>query len=212
MAGENALLSVYDKTGIVDFAAVLHELKWNLFASGGTAKQVDEAGIPVEDVAELVGGEAILGHRVVTLSREVHAGLLADQRSDMQIEELESLGIPFLGLVAVDMYPLREAIAAGLSEPEVTEKTDVGGPTMLHSAAKGRRIALSLAPQRAVVGDWLKGDRSDDENIRRILAATAEGESASYIKASEDYLRGLVEKEAPQSTYAGRLRQIGKFR
>jgi AICAR transformylase/IMP cyclohydrolase PurH len=74
----NALLSVYDKTGIAEFAKGLHELGWNIISSGGTAKVVAEAGVPVTDVAELVGGEAILGHRVVTLSREVHSGLLAD--------------------------------------------------------------------------------------------------------------------------------------
>ena len=72
-----ALLSVYDKTGIVEFGQELVQLGWAIYSSGGTAKVLTDAGVPVADVAELVGGGAILGHRVVTLSREVHAGLLA---------------------------------------------------------------------------------------------------------------------------------------
>ncbi|KKQ39082.1 MAG: Bifunctional purine biosynthesis protein PurH [Candidatus Moranbacteria bacterium GW2011_GWC2_37_73] len=77
MNRKNALLSVYNKTGIVEFAGSLVELGWTLYSSGGTAKAIATAGIPVQDVSTLVGGEAILDHRVVTLSREVHAGLLA---------------------------------------------------------------------------------------------------------------------------------------
>ncbi|QQS18123.1 hypothetical protein IPL68_05810 [Candidatus Saccharibacteria bacterium] len=110
---QNALLSVYDKTGIAEFAKGLHELGWNIISSGGTAKVVAEAGVPVTDVAELVGGEAILGHRVVTLSREIHSGLLADAEKPEDLAELKERGIPFIDLVAVDMYPLEEEIASG---------------------------------------------------------------------------------------------------
>ena len=83
---ENALISVCNKEGIVEFAQGLYELDVNIFASGGTAKEIAESGVPVTDVAELVGGEAILEHRVVTLSREIHAGLLEDKRNDMHVD------------------------------------------------------------------------------------------------------------------------------
>ncbi len=204
---ENALMSVFNKEGIVEFAAGLHDLKVNLFASGGTAKQIDEAGIPVSDVAELVGGDAILEHRVVTLSREIHAGLLADQRSDMHIKELESLGIPLLGLVCVDMYPLKAAIEEGLDEEAVIEKTDVGGPTMLHSAAKGRRITLSQQSQRRVILEWLNEGQPDEENVLRTLAAVAEQEVSDYIGESARYLGSLVMEQPPQSSYESMLRE-----
>lgn len=95
MSRKNALLSVYNKGGIVEFAQELIRLGWRIFASGGTAKALAAAGVEVTDVAELVGGGAILEHRVVTLSREVHAGLLA-RNVAADLEELDKLGIPFL--------------------------------------------------------------------------------------------------------------------
>jgi phosphoribosylaminoimidazolecarboxamide formyltransferase/IMP cyclohydrolase len=204
---ENALLSVYNKEGIVDFAAGLHEMDVNLFASGGTANAIDKAGIPVRDVAELVGGDAILRHRVVTLSREIHGGLLADPTVDIDVNDMEREGIPWLDVVCTDMYPLREAIAAGESETTVTETTDVGGPTMLHSAAKGRRIVLSRADQRPVVLEWLQEGRPDEENVRRTLAAVAEREAADYLTASAEYLVNLSMSQPPTSSYAAMLQQ-----
>ena len=105
---QNALISVYDKTGIEEFAGGLEDLGWHLYASGGTAKRIESAGVNVTDVAEIAGGDAILGHRVVTLSREVYAGLLADTKKPKDVEELGRLGIPLIGLACVDMYPLRK--------------------------------------------------------------------------------------------------------
>ena len=203
----NALISVYNKDGIVPFAQGLHELDWNIYASGGTARQINEAGVPVTDVAELVGGDAILEHRVVTLSREIHAGLLADPRSDLHIEELERLGIPLLGVVCVDMYPLRDAISSGADEQGVIEKTDVGGPTMLHSAAKGRRIVLSQQAQRGVVLEWLREGRPDEEDVLRTLAAVAEQEVSAYIGESARFLGALALQSKPKSSFAAALRR-----
>lgn len=188
---KNALLSVYDKTGIAEFAAGLHKLGWNIYSSGGTAEAVRKAGVPVTDVAELVGGGAILGHRVVTLSREVHSGLLADLNSDADLAELENLGIPLIDLVAVDMYPLEEEIKSGEATVEsVREKTDIGGPTMLRAAAKGQRIVLSAAEQRAEVLQWLQDGMPDESDFRAKLAARAEYECARYIMLSALNLGG----------------------
>lgn len=187
MEKKNALLSVYHKTGIVAFASSLVELGWTLYSSGGTAKEISAAGIPVQDVSALVGGEAILGHRVVTLSREVHAGLLA-RDLDMDIEELEKLGIPWLDLVCVDMYPLKEEIAKSDSTPEsVIEKTDIGGPTMLRSAAKGRRIVMCDPADRMPVIQWLKDGEPDRSSFITSLAAKAEAAVADYCISSATY-------------------------
>lgn len=118
MARRTALLSVYHKEGIVDFARELAALDFDILASGGTAKTLADASIPVRNVAELVGGGAILGHRVVTLAREIYAGLLArDTEEDRQ--ELERLGIPRIDLVCVDLYPLEEELA----NPEATRES-----------------------------------------------------------------------------------------
>src|SRR5579884_726647 len=158
-----ALLSVYDKTGIVEFARGLTELGWQLYASGGTAKAIAEAGLSVRDVTELVGGEAILGHRVVTLSREISAGLLADKNSSEDLTEMKKLGLPIIDLVCVDMYPLEETTnKVGSTKEEVILKTDIGGPTMLRAAAKGRRIVVSYAHQRQPVLAWLKAGKPDE--------------------------------------------------
>ena len=182
-----ALLSVYDKTGIVDFARGLADSGWTIYASGGTAKAIEEAGIEVSDVAGLVGGSAILGHRVVTLSREISAGLLADKSTQEDLAEMAKLGLPVIDLVCVDMYPLEQAIAEG---GDIIEKTDIGGPTMLRAAAKGRRIVLSHAEQRQPVLDWLKAGKPDKETFINELAARAEYEVARYVMISARHLGG----------------------
>jgi phosphoribosylaminoimidazolecarboxamide formyltransferase/IMP cyclohydrolase len=186
-----ALLSVYDKTGIVEFAQGLAELGWELYASGGTAKAIAEANLAVKDVSELVGGDAILGHRVVTLSREISAGLLADKNSSEDLAEMQKLGLPIIDLVCVDMYPLEEAITSeGSSKAKVIQQTDIGGPTMLRSAAKGHRIVLSHADQRTPVLEWLKAGKPDEEIFLDELAARAEYEVARYILTSAKYHNG----------------------
>lgn len=181
-----ALLSVYDKKGIVEFAQELIQMGWNILASGGTAKVLKAVSIPVKDVAELVGGGPILGHRVVTLSREVHAGLLAQYDTDM--EEMEKLCLSTIDLVCVDLYPLQEEINKPEStQMSVIEKTDIGGPTMLRSAAKGRRIVICKSDQRQSVLNWLKSGEPDRENFISKLASEAEFVVAQYCLASAKY-------------------------
>ncbi|MCX6745551.1 MAG: hypothetical protein NTX00_00865 [Candidatus Parcubacteria bacterium] len=154
-----ALISVYNKTGIVEFAKALVEMKeWFILSSGGTAKTLMAAGIPVTDVAKLVGGEAILGHRVVTLSREVHAGLLARKIPEDDME-MAKLGLPYIDMVVCDFYPMKDIIAKpGATIDSVVEMTDIGGPTMVRSAAKGGRIVICDAADRQWVLDELKAN------------------------------------------------------
>ncbi len=184
---KNALISVYNKDGIEDFAKNLVELGWTLWASGGTATKLTKAKIPVNDVAELVGGKAILGHRVVTLSREIYAGLLAtDSPSDTK--ELKTLGIPRIDLVCVDLYPLQDEIMReGSTVDSVIDQTDIGGPTLLRAAAKGKRIVISLPEQRIRVIEWLKQAKPDETKFLANLAATAEAVVARYALASAHY-------------------------
>jgi len=203
---KTALLSVYNKEGIADFAKELVGMGWKILASGGTAKALADADVPVRDVAEIVGGGAILGHRVVTLSREVHAGLLATgSKSDKQ--ELKRLGIPRIDLACVDLYPLQDEINSPDSTPEsVIQKIDIGGPALLRSAAKGRRIVICDPRDRCAVLDWLKIGRPDEKEFLNKLAAKAEAVVAKYclISArhnSRGFYDGAVGAEAMSCKY-----------
>ena len=206
MNQRTALISVYDKTGIAEFAQSLHELGWKLYSSGGTAKALAAAGVPVTDVAELVGGGAILGHRVVTLSREIHAGLLALD-TPVDRAELEQLEVPFIDLVCGDLYPLAAEIAKSGSTPAaVRDQTDMGGPALLRSAAKGCRIVISGPEQRGRVIEWLQAGEPDAAKFRNDLAADAEAVVAAYTLTSARYLSagrhdGLVGTRVREAKY-----------
>ena len=131
-----------------------------------------------------------MGHRVVTLSREISAGLLAEKNNPADIDELAKLNIPVIDLVCVDMYPLEEAIAESGKKSDVIQKTDIGGPTMLRSAAKGHRIVLSHSEQRGPVLEWLKDGKPDEDKFLDDLAARAEYEVARYVLTSAKYHGG----------------------
>ncbi|OHA34173.1 MAG: hypothetical protein A2928_04710 [Candidatus Taylorbacteria bacterium RIFCSPLOWO2_01_FULL_45_15b] len=183
-----ALLSAYNKDGLDEFADTLKKRNWDLLASAGTKKFLGQQGIEARDVADLVG-VPILGHRVVTLSREIHAALLA-QDTPEDNAELERLGIPRIDLVYVDLYPLVEEIAkTERTILSVIEKTDIGGPTLLRSAAKGRRIVVSSPLQFKWVLENM--DRTDyhDYDTRFIskLVAEAEETVSRYCRASASF-------------------------
>ena len=183
----NALISVFDKTGIEEFAKQLELMNWKIYASGGTAKAIKKAGVEVTDTSELSKGGEILDHRVVTLSREIYAGILSDNTKEHQ-DELKALGIPRIDLVCVDMYPLLDEINnPKATEKSIIEKTDVGGPTLLHSAAKGMRIVLSRPSQKIEVINWLKAGRPEPQEFITKLASIAEYEVAGYLMDSAKY-------------------------
>jgi phosphoribosylaminoimidazolecarboxamide formyltransferase/IMP cyclohydrolase len=123
-----ALISVYDKSKIVDFARALHELGWEIVSSGGTARVLSEAAIPVIDVAEITGFPAILGHRVVTLHPAIHGALLADPDQSDHRDDLARHNIVPISLAVIDLYPFAE-------NPSI-DLIDVGGPAMIRAAAK----------------------------------------------------------------------------
>jgi len=188
MKGKNALISVFDKTGIVEFAREWIALGGKIYSSGGTATRLRENGLEVTDVAILVGGKAILGHKVVTLSRELAAGLLADLNNPKEMKELAKLNIPVIDLVCVDCYPLKEAIVNPNCTLElVLDKTDIGGPTMLREGAKGRRIVLCDVNDRPKVIQWLKDGQPDEKEFINSLCAKAEAYVADYVLASAMY-------------------------
>jgi phosphoribosylaminoimidazolecarboxamide formyltransferase / IMP cyclohydrolase len=195
-----ALLSVFNKEGIAEFARRLVALGFRIIASGGTAQCLEAAGISVTDVAEITNRPAVLGHRVVTLAPEIHGGLMATP--EMR-GELEGLGWPWIDLLCVDLYPLEAAIAAPkVTRESVIEATDIGGPTLIRSAAKGRRIVIARPRERKTVLDCLEHDGWDNDSNKEWffdhLAAIAEGVVARYCLASarfhsQGYISGSVD-------------------
>ncbi|OGY41889.1 MAG: hypothetical protein A2Y82_05560 [Candidatus Buchananbacteria bacterium RBG_13_36_9] len=206
-----ALISVanHAKTeATIQFVKKLLAFGFSILSSGGTKTFLEKNGIPnVKDVADLVGGAAILGHRVVTLSREVHAGLLA-RYIDMDIQEMEKLGLPYIHLVYNVFYPLEQAIAKpGATVESVIEDTDIGGPTMVRSAAKGGRIVICDPADMQWVLDELKANdgKLTEEHIQW-MRAKAEYEVAKYVLASAEYhgkgeFAGLIGKKFAACKY-----------
>ena len=169
-----ALLSVYDKTGVVDFARELHNLGWELLSSGGTAKVIADAGIPVIDVATVTGYPAILGHRVVTLHPSIHGALLADTNNAEHVADIQTHNIEPIALAAINLYPFS-------SNPSI-ELIDVGGPAMVRAAAKNHaHVAVVTEPsQYNSIIDVIRTSGSVPPAMRQQLAAQAFATTAAY--------------------------------
>ena len=172
-----ALLSVYDKAGIVEFASGLHTAGWRLVSSGGTAKAIAAAGIEVTDIADLTGLPAILDHRVVTLHPRVHGGLLADPTNPTHQAEMAAHGIEAIDLVVVNLYPFE-------SNPSI-ELIDIGGPAMVRAAAKNHAhvgVVVNPSDYQAVL-DEIRSAGVLSASTRRRLARDAFATIAAYDAA-----------------------------
>jgi phosphoribosylaminoimidazolecarboxamide formyltransferase / IMP cyclohydrolase len=167
-----AILSVYDKTGLIEFAGTLHRLGWRLVASGGTAKSLRDRQIPVTEVAEYTGSPEILGGRVKTLHPAIHGGLLA-RATESDMAELSGLGWSAIDLVVCNLYPFEQTI----SKPSVTfeeaiENIDIGGVTLIRAAAKNHeRVTLVCDPgDYAAVAAELEAGGVKPETRKRLAA------------------------------------------
>ncbi|WP_412060169.1 bifunctional phosphoribosylaminoimidazolecarboxamide formyltransferase/IMP cyclohydrolase [Rubrivirga sp. IMCC45206] len=181
-----ALLSVFDKAGLVDFGRRLHALDVEILSTGGTARALREAGIPVHDVADVTGSPEILGGRVKSLHPTVHGGILARRTDADDISELAEHGIGAIDLVAVNLYPFREATAGGASDAVAAENVDIGGPTMLRAAAKNFAFVASVvnpADYEAIADELEANGGTLGMATRRRLAADAFAHSAAYDAA-----------------------------
>jgi phosphoribosylaminoimidazolecarboxamide formyltransferase/IMP cyclohydrolase len=178
-----ALLSVYDKSGVVELARELRGMGWDLISSGGTARALREAGLGVTDVAELTGFPAILGHRVVTLHPKVHGGILADRRNPDHQADMAEYGIDPVDLVVSNLYPFGSETSDfehGATRAE--ELIDIGGPAMIRAAAKNfKDVGILTQPsdyQRVV--DELKDGGVLSDATKRSLARKAFAHTAAY--------------------------------
>ncbi len=182
-----ALLSVYDKSGVAEFAAALHELGVELVSSGGTARVIAEAGIPVTDVAEFTGFPAMLGHRVVTLHPRVHGGLLADRRDPAHLTDLENHNIDLIDIVVSNLYPFGADPASFDHAPSASSEDliDIGGPTLMRAAAKNHEYVTVLvdpADYQPVL-EQLRAKNATSPSLRRRLARKAFAHTAAYDAA-----------------------------
>ena len=172
-----ALLSVFDKTGVVGLARGLVGLGWKLISSGGTARVVAGAGLPVTDVADHTGSPVMLGHRVVTLHPRIHGGILADRDDPDHRADLVANDIDPIDLVVVNLYPFRD-------EPGI-EMIDIGGPTMVRAAAKNHaHVAVAVDPaDYDGILDELRAEGWFTDATRRRLARAAFAHTAAYDAA-----------------------------
>lgn len=185
-----AILSVHNKTGLVDFAQSLTSLGWTLLASGGTAKLLRDNNIPVIEVADYTKSPEILGGRVKTLHPAIHGGLLA-RPTDEDHQQLITLGWDYIDLVVVNLYPFEETIA----KPDVTyadaiENIDIGGVTLIRAAAKNHgRVTLVCDPfdYNAILEELRRGGIS--AKTRAKLAIKGFASTAHYDTAIHTYLK-----------------------
>ncbi|MBM7867447.1 bifunctional phosphoribosylaminoimidazolecarboxamide formyltransferase/IMP cyclohydrolase [Heliobacterium gestii] len=185
-----ALISVSDKTGVVEFARGLAELGFEIVSTGGTYKTIKAAGVPVTYVTEITGFPEILDGRVKTLHPKVHGGILA-RRTPEHLAQLETHAIVPIDVVAVNLYPFRETIAKpGVTREEAVENIDIGGPAMVRASAKNHEsVAIVVNPARyAVVLAELQEKGAVSDATRRALAQEAFAHTAEYDAAIAAYL------------------------
>ena len=189
-----AILSVHNKTGLVEFAQELASLNWTLLASGGTAKLLRENDISVSEVADYTKSPEILGGRVKTLHPAIHGGLLA-RPTDEDHQQLLNLGWDYIDLVAVNLYPFEATIAKpSVTYADAIENIDIGGVTLIRAAAKNHeRVALVCDPSdyNAILEKLRSGGISAKTRAR--LAIKGFASTAHYDTAIHDYLKKQAE-------------------
>ena len=190
----NALISVSDKTGIVDLARALHTLGVGLISTGGTAKLLEGEGLPVTEVAQLTGFPEMLDGRVKTLHPKVHGGLLARRDIPEHMAALKAHGIDTIDLLVVNLYPFEATVAKpGCTLDDAIENIDIGGPAMVRSAAKNWKdvAVLTDASQYAPVLAELKSAGKLSDSTRFALSVAAFNRISNYDAAISDYLSSL---------------------
>ncbi len=183
-AKRRALLSAYDKTGMVELGSALVELGWELVSSGGTAKVLAEAGLPVIPTGDITGFPEMLGHRVVTLHPAIHGGILADRTDPEHLADMETYSITAIDLVATNLYPFG-------SDPSI-ELIDIGGPAMVRAAAKNHSQVTVLVDPADYQGvlDELRSSGEVSGQTRKRLARRAFAHTAAYDAAIVEWLDG----------------------
>ncbi len=211
---KRALISVSDKTGLVEAAKALHDLGVELVSTGGTKAAIAAAGLPVKDVADLTGFPEMMDGRVKTLHPIVHGGLLGVRDAPEHAKAMSEHGIGGIDLLYVSLYPFEATVARGGDFADCIENIDIGGPAMIRSASKNHGyVAVCTAPEDvAEVLEALKSDGATTLDLRKKLAARAFARTASYDAAISGWFAGQLGDVAPaRKTIAGSLRQTMRY-
>jgi len=196
MAQLTALISVSDKTGIVEFAQALHALNVRLLSTGGTAKLLADAGLPVTEVAQHTGFPEMLDGRVKTLHPKIHGGLLARRDLPEHVAAIQQHGIDTIDILAVNLYPFEATVAKpGCTLEDAIENIDIGGPAMVRSAAKNWKdvTVLTDASQYAQVLEELKAHGKTSDKTRFAASVAAFNRIAQYDAAISNYLSARLD-------------------
>ena len=196
---KRALVSVYDKTGLADFALALHQSGVEIVSTGITAATIEKTGVPVIRVEELTGFPESLDGRVKTLHPMIHAGILADLRLESHGEQLQSLGIAPFDLVVVSLYPFVKTVQSGASVDECIEQIDIGGPSMIRGAAKNHHsvaVVSSIDQYPMIIKSIQAGGTNFEE--RKKLALEAFRATASYDIAVATWLGSQEDSNIPR--------------
>jgi phosphoribosylaminoimidazolecarboxamide formyltransferase / IMP cyclohydrolase len=210
-----ALLSVSDKTGLIDFARVLAGYGIELVSTGGTAKALAGAGLVVRDVSELTGFPEMMDGRVKTLHPKVHGGLLAIRADAEHVRAMQAHGIPAIDLLVVNLYPFEETMAKGAGFDDCIENIDIGGPAMIRAAAKNHAdVAVIVEPgdYAALAAELAAHGGSTTLALRRRLAAKAYGRTATYDAAISNWFAAELQDAAPDfRAFGGRRAQALRY-
>lgn len=191
MAGKRALISVFDKTGVEDFARSLEGLGYEIVSTGGTAAALGRAGIKVTNVSDITGFPECLDGRVKTLHPAVHAGILAMRGNPDHMRQVEELGVGLIDVVAINLYPFKETIQKpGVSLSEAVENIDIGGPTMLRAAAKNwQDVTVLVDPADYPAALEKLNSGGVDRDFRFALSGKVFAHTAAYDALIAQYLR-----------------------
>jgi phosphoribosylaminoimidazolecarboxamide formyltransferase/IMP cyclohydrolase len=196
-----ALLSVSDKTGLIDLATVLNARGVELLSTGGTAKAIRDAGLPVKDVSEITNFPEMMDGRVKTLHPMVHGGLLALRDNADHVAAMDEHGIGNIDLLVVNLYPFEETVAAGADYDTCIENIDIGGPAMIRAAAKNHGFVSVVVDVEDYDGLLAELDGNDGQTtlaFRQGLAQTAYARTGAYDAAVSTWMAGAIGAEAPR--------------
>lgn len=201
MSIKRALVSVSDKQGIVDFCRELSVLGVEIISTGGTSTLLAKEGVPVIGISDVTGFPEIMDGRVKTLHPAVHSGLLAVRDNEEHTRQMKELGLDYIDLVVVNLYPFAETIAKpDVSYEEAIENIDIGGPTMLRSAAKNHAFVSVVvdANDYATVLEEVRAGGDTTLETRKRLAAKVFRHTAAYDALISDYLANVTGEPLPE--------------
>src|SRR5277367_4688336 len=210
-----ALLSVSDKSGLIEFARALSAHGVDLVSTGGTAKAIAAAGLKVRDVSDLTGFPEMMDGRVKTLQPKVHGGLLAIRDNAEHAKSMKDHGIAPIDLLVVNLYPFEATVDKGADFEECIENIDIGGPAMIRAAAKNHNdvaVVVDVSDYQEVLDELKANQGATTLWLRRRLAATAYARTAAYDAAISNWFARELETEAPEfRAFGGRLIQSLRY-